>query len=81
MLLTKKNCCRRFDYYDYTGPGGKTIIIAVAARAQGSTAKSQLMRNNGTDEQIFGCYANGRRAHVPGGTTPGARLAWPSGYS
>jgi hypothetical protein len=37
--------------------------------------------NNGTEEQGFGCYANVRRAHIPGGTTPGARLARPSDYS
>jgi hypothetical protein len=50
-------------------------------RAQGSNTKSQFRNNNGTDEQGFGCYANSRRAHVPGGTAPGARHAWPSGYS
>jgi hypothetical protein len=44
------------------------FIVAVAERAQGFTIKSQLRRNNGTDEQGFGCDANGRRAHVPGGT-------------
>jgi hypothetical protein len=27
------NCNRRHKYYDYIGPGGRTIIIAVAARA------------------------------------------------
>jgi hypothetical protein len=50
-------------------------------RAQGSTTKSQLRHNNGADEQIFGCYVNGRRARVIGGTTPPARHAQPSGYS
>jgi hypothetical protein len=68
-------------YYDQIGPGGKTIIIAVAARAQGSTSKSQLRWNNGTEEQGFGCYVNGRRAHFPGGTTPGAWHARLRGYS
>jgi hypothetical protein len=42
-------------------------------RAQGSFTKSQLRHNNGTDEHEFGCYANGQRAHVTGGTIPGAR--------
>jgi hypothetical protein len=28
------NCYRRHNYYDYIGPGGKAIIIAVAARAR-----------------------------------------------
>jgi hypothetical protein len=50
-------------------------------REQGSRTKSQLRHNNGTDEQRFGCNAKGRRAHVPGCTTPGARHARPSGYS
>jgi hypothetical protein len=50
-------------------------------REQGSRTKSQLRHNNGTDEQRFGCNANGRRVHVPGGTTPGARHDRPSGYS
>jgi hypothetical protein len=76
-----KNCYCRHNYYDYIGPGGRTILIAVVARAQGSTTKPQLSRKNGTDEQRFGCYANGRRARVPGGTTPGARHARPSCYS
>jgi hypothetical protein len=75
------NCYRRQNYYDYIGTGAITIIIVVAARAQDATTKSWLRRSNGTDEQRFGCYANGRRAHVPGGTTPGARYARPSGYS
>jgi hypothetical protein len=44
---------------------------------QGSSNKSQLRRNNGTDVQRSGCYANGRRARVPGGTTPGARYVRP----
>jgi hypothetical protein len=74
------NCYCRHNYYGLFGFGGRTIIIAVAARAQGSTTKSQLRRNNDTDEKRFGCYANGRRAHVQGSTTPGARHARPSGY-
>jgi hypothetical protein len=77
------NCYRQHHYYDYIGllnPGGRTIFWLLQ-RAQGSTTKSQLRRNNGTDEQIFGCYTNGRRAHVPGGTKPGALHARPSSYS
>jgi hypothetical protein len=65
-----KQLLRRQNYYKNIGPGGRTIIIAVAARAQGSIIKSQLRHNNGTDEQGLGCYANCRRAHVPGGTKP-----------
>jgi hypothetical protein len=64
-----------------TIPGGKIIIVCSAARALGSTTKSQLRQNDGTDDHIFGCYANGRPAHVPGGTTPGARHTRPSCYS
>jgi hypothetical protein len=52
-----------------------------SARAQDSITNSQLRNNNGTDEQGSECYANGRHARVPGGTTPGARCAKPSGYS
>jgi hypothetical protein len=75
------NTYRGHNYYNYIGPGSRTIITADAARAQGSTTKSQLRHNNGTDEQGFGCCANGRSAHILGGTTPGARHARPSGYS
>jgi hypothetical protein len=63
------------------GPGSRTIIICRAAHARGSTTKSQLRRSNGTDEQRFGCYANIRRAHVLGSTTPRVSYARPSGYS
>jgi hypothetical protein len=35
------------------------------ARARLYHQKSQFRHRNGTDEQGFGCYSNGRRAHVP----------------
>jgi hypothetical protein len=53
----------------------------VSCSQKGPTTKSQLRRSNGTDEQRFVCYANGRRARVPGGTTLGPRHARRSGYS
>jgi hypothetical protein len=63
------------------GPSGRTITTCRTARAQGSIIKVQLKRNNVTDEKRFRCYANGRRAQIQGGTTPGALYARPSGYS
>jgi hypothetical protein len=47
-----------------------TNNLPCRARAQGSNPRLQLRRSNGIQEQRFGCYANGRRARVPGGTHP-----------
>jgi hypothetical protein len=40
--------------------------LPCSTSVQGSTTKSQLRRNNGTDGQRIGCYTSGWSARVPG---------------
>jgi hypothetical protein len=65
----------------FIGPGGRTNIIChFSARAR-LYYQIHLRRNNGTDGQIIGCYANGHDARVKSGITPGARQDRHSAYS
>jgi hypothetical protein len=53
-LLTNKHLLSSTELFRLIGPGGRTKIIVVATRAQGFSTKSQIGRNNGTDEQNSG---------------------------